>query len=858
MKKSILIGFAAGMMLAGCMTEQMKSTPFYEGHDVTYTGKAEDRVNLWPLAYWREPVGSVLWPILSFSDDHFAVRPLYSRYDDEHNFLWPLGQYDSTTGDGRVFPIYWGKHHFNIFPIVWNDRDFHSLFPILFYEEEDYLTLFPFIWWDIDENGLVVFPLFGHAEKCDWLAPVYYRDEDLTLITPLFGMNKQGENWLIPLYWHDEDVTWVTPLFGKNKYGDSWLIPFYATDNGDVYSPLWCGGSSGKGTDDENSWWLAPPLLSWGSSVKGQSDQRYLLGMGGYSSDASGSSHWMMPFYYGNSEGTFVTPLYGRTKDSQWTFPLWYRDEDSFASWFWGGHRNEKGELDWWIAPPLLTSGGRDENGARINILTALAGARWDGKDGYRSSWCFPFWYENSDETFITPLYGHSHDASWLAPIYYNDNHDLVTPLWWQSYRHGETGSWMIPPLLTGGGVNDDGTRYFYSPLGGFNGEQSGILPLYYRNEKGFYSLLFCRKSDGGETHTIIPPLLSWYESCESGGSSTRLLLGLYGHDTRSDGSTRCDWLFPLYRWDGKDDWATFMWLAGRDGDSHWLFPVYHYDGRNGDIATLLFGRETGLHSTDWWWLTPLVGHTTGERSGFWFQPFVNWGLDGSLATMEAMMDADTLDKSIVGEYKPVTDWDCEKDRRVTNDVFRVDYEYAGGKLRFGFDLFGTTRSVFRHGYGNERYERPWLSDMAKKAAGDEWREGKERTVTFTDESEFGNDYIFGGKTKRVVNFDYDSKEKVFDGEFGESQALFGLVWSSRDEHIRGGHSYAKRALFWRLWHYEELNGDSTTDMFPFITRDTKKNGYSKTSFLWRFFRYESDPEKGTSIDLFFIPLWRP
>ena len=24
--------------LAGCKTQQMKSTPFYEGHDVTYTG----------------------------------------------------------------------------------------------------------------------------------------------------------------------------------------------------------------------------------------------------------------------------------------------------------------------------------------------------------------------------------------------------------------------------------------------------------------------------------------------------------------------------------------------------------------------------------------------------------------------------------------------------------------------------------------------------------------------------------------------------------------------------------------------------------------------------------------------------
>ena len=54
------------VLMAGCATKEMKSTPFYEGTDVTYTGNPEDRVNLWPVAYWREPVGSVLWPLTSF------------------------------------------------------------------------------------------------------------------------------------------------------------------------------------------------------------------------------------------------------------------------------------------------------------------------------------------------------------------------------------------------------------------------------------------------------------------------------------------------------------------------------------------------------------------------------------------------------------------------------------------------------------------------------------------------------------------------------------------------------------------------------------------------------------------------
>ena len=103
-------------LFAGCVTKEMKSTPFYEGTDVTYTGNPEDRVNVWPVAYWREPVGSVLWPLTSFSDDHFALRPIYSQYRqggrdgtfDEFNFLWPICQADLKGDDYRVFPFFWG------------------------------------------------------------------------------------------------------------------------------------------------------------------------------------------------------------------------------------------------------------------------------------------------------------------------------------------------------------------------------------------------------------------------------------------------------------------------------------------------------------------------------------------------------------------------------------------------------------------------------------------------------------------------------------------------------------------------------------------------------------------------------
>ena len=74
--KVSLIAFVL-LSVTGCATSQMKSTPFYSGSERVYTGRVEDRVNLWPFAYYREPALSVLWPLFSLTDDHLAVRPIY-------------------------------------------------------------------------------------------------------------------------------------------------------------------------------------------------------------------------------------------------------------------------------------------------------------------------------------------------------------------------------------------------------------------------------------------------------------------------------------------------------------------------------------------------------------------------------------------------------------------------------------------------------------------------------------------------------------------------------------------------------------------------------------------------------------
>ena len=54
---SRLLATVALLASAGCQMKEFASTPLYSGDEVKFTGAVEDRVNLWPLAYWREPVG---------------------------------------------------------------------------------------------------------------------------------------------------------------------------------------------------------------------------------------------------------------------------------------------------------------------------------------------------------------------------------------------------------------------------------------------------------------------------------------------------------------------------------------------------------------------------------------------------------------------------------------------------------------------------------------------------------------------------------------------------------------------------------------------------------------------------------
>ena len=360
--KRMTLGLASLALLCGCATSPMKSTPFYDGKSGSYTGRVEDRLNLWPVAYYREPALSVVWPIYSQANDHWAIRPFYSQYRqggtdyDEFNVLWPLCQFDTKHDVSWIFPFAWsGNGTFSVIPVFWWTKNWFILGPFVTERNKNMGTLFPLIYWD-NETG----------------------NEHLWSLAGLWG------------YWRD---------FGKPA--SHWFLPFYAK------------------TSDA---FLSLPFSR--IDRKSQFTDYYLCGLGGYeSADGAYRSSWVFPFYYHDPDG-FYTPLYGSTDESSWLFPFYYRNKTGFhtllysstdTAWWVlfglaGASTNVSGSRhESWAFPFCYRDEGRSFrslvygwNGGHSNKTNTwwaagLVGSRSGSVEG---GWAFPFYSVRDDVRF--------------------------------------------------------------------------------------------------------------------------------------------------------------------------------------------------------------------------------------------------------------------------------------------------------------------------------------------------------------------------------------------------------------------------------------------------------------------------
>lgn len=833
------VSLLAALLSTGCATTAMKGTPFFTGDYARRQGPVEDRVNLWPLMYYRDPALSIAWPIVEHvQDEHFALRPLFSVYglgttnSREWNVLWPIFQQEEQ-GDGHIFPlVWWGDDYFNIFPLYWHGGGAGAkhdiLFPIWWYTADKdtrqfYLALG--LLGSVREPGARswwAFPLAGDLRDADGSRYAYQ-------LWPLLhqARNAHGDrrlNACLPLWWWSRDgnaekfcsLLWSQ---GHTKDGTDWslLFPFYWSFSGDAQKGFYTllGGYRKEG--DEASW-LLPLLLSGGTTSPRGRDTWLLAGLGRWQHDRESQVNRLLPFYASssNASGTqfFSIPWSSvQARDgSGWSLvpPLYFNRHDAetgltLSPFYFAGH-DDRARSDWHAVFPLYYSGSN--NGTRT--FATLLGGREDADDG-RSWTIYPLLSKcgnrggTNDWWVLAPLAHFKWDdvrsSSHVLPLYYRDSASgTFVSLPYAAFREGERRRDIVPPLLSW--RTHDGTNADWWVLGGLGHFSSGpaarpshLIPLYYHNPaRGFVlSPLYAQWSDSDGVTRIIPPLLGGATK-RPDGTDWFALLGLAGYSTSTTGAGS-HYLFPLYAW---------------KAESYFYNPVFGWK------------RDSFAY-----YATPLVGSWGDEkRGGSWFFPIYS-------ASHSTLPD----------EHRSRFLWAFHTER--TN--------YARTSF---FPLFSHTY----HGDLDLPLEEGW-----RKRRGSEtsflllgWHENLRGTWQIDGHST-------KGRTRAHGFFPLWNYRTKSDDE-GRREDTFNLLWKLYDSKRQvvplatapgGTNDYARQSVLWRAWHYEKLNGDVSADMIPFITYDRRQDGFTKYSFLWRVFRWERDPTGKRKLDLLMIPVLR-
>jgi hypothetical protein len=554
---------------SGCATRAMKGTPFFTGEYEGRLGPPEDRVNLWPLLYYRDPALSFLWPVGEYTDTHLALRPLFSMHREKagapyskYNVLWPLVQFDTHRDKHRAFPLFWGDGYFVAFPLYWHfgpfteDSGTDALFPLWIYDRDphdrDLHLLWPFARFHHGdrEAGWRVWPLAGHRYRKDrlerhtfWLWPLggdlATEDRSANWFLPLYGTETTPDSFsFTSLPWYDRrspqgrtravpaTLSWrrdqtdgsasLTLLLGLYRDATSadgkrrgHLIPIYAYGPDYTISPLYARSKSATRTLN-----VVPPLLSWRSrdSATGR-DSLYAAGglLHRRRGEEGQNRDWLLPLYYHDEgEGIVVSPLYARQQA-----------DDRKSSWS--------------AIPPLLSWRSRDSAAGR-DSLYAAGGLlhRRRGEEGQ--------------------------DRDWLLPLYYRDEAEgaWMSPLWARQRNADGTSDWSaVPPLLswrsrdttTGRDSLYLGAGLFHRRRGVAGQDRDWLLPLWYHDEAEGTLLtpLYARFGSDQGSVSAVPPLLSWRSrDSATGRDSLYAGAGLFHRRRGEEGQDR-DWLLPLY-----------------------------------------------------------------------------------------------------------------------------------------------------------------------------------------------------------------------------------------------------------------------------------------------------------------------
>lgn len=325
-------------------------------------------------------------------------------------------------------------------------------------------------------------------------------------------------------------------------------------------------------------------------------------------------------------------------------------------------------------------------------------------------------------------------------------------------------------------------------------------FPFFWSRDRFLAFPFFCSKENHGKHDLYVGPLLSsahWDDRSEA--YSWYALCGLASSQANKQGIGK-SWCLPFY---------------------------YHKDDKEFTSLLYSWSEENGTRTTDW--LTPLVGTVSGAKDGFWIWPICEYTTEGNYESLRQDVENAHVPSAI--KYQMVS---------VTNGTGKVEQQLrplpqGSAKMK------GVALGIFK-----------WSKEIFDTLKGKTKEE-----------------YVLAETTQNSCPLAYDSKMRhslIFDstslakkGERLEASSnLLGLLYNS-ERHVDTFKNIDRsraRILHW-FWNREEDNGNVSIDMLPGYTYDSKTNGYFKTSFLWRFFRYEDEPGQNPKMDILYLPILR-
>jgi hypothetical protein len=552
------IGRAGAALLAltwmlcgvGCSEMQMKSTPIWDAEYSKAVGPAQDRVNLWPVLYWRDPALSVLWPLVTVTDQGNGVAAIY--------------EYRKDGGDLRVgTPLPTAPPvlaHFN------SKDDYQRILLAVRDGKKKELGFFPLYWQSLDpkDPSLLIVPAFYHDKDGTW-TPLYTDmkvESDARLqgvLGPLFNRYKSPRltEWNLP--W--PLTGWWT---GKDKNGGALLPAFYYDHDGKDRTLNIGAVAFHREWNDKNDTMFYPWPLA-GAGHEGDKSWNYCFPLWIGRRDANESRFYSLPLVR-TSDGRSTMTLAmlnfyddlnrGDARYQAWVWPIVQRFSNAkgsghavaplYAMWL-----DRDGTRTFYSAPVSWSNDGSMLNGFgvlfhRTNINGRLRGA---------ALWPLAQWWRDADEqgSAVTPLY------------YWNRRGDeslLVTPLGGRSRSPRASTTDVLGPLWIDSETSH-GQKAFRAAcwplwMSGRSGDRRWnlLLPAYYWSHKG----------DRQEFHSIPLSLASGPDRSGAG-----MMLDLIGWSQRQGKNPKFEhYVFPLYDWSSTPDRASLSLGTGLLADFSW------------------------------------------------------------------------------------------------------------------------------------------------------------------------------------------------------------------------------------------------------------------------------------------------